>query len=141
MPARLGVWMRAAAAWHDARTAKIARIGDNMREVAVTEGDKVEAQLRLGYSVNGYGIGDLVKYVEAVTDRQIKRVCAEYDEQYQHGPGAASQRRPACGAGGGGADRSRACGRFWKRAVSPVSPTRLRTCTACGSCRAWPSSG
>ena len=74
--------MRAAAAWHDAQRAKIARIGDNMREVAVTEGDKVEAQMRLGYSVNGYGIGDLVKYVEAVTDRQIKRLCADYDEQY-----------------------------------------------------------
>ena len=66
--------------------AKIARIGDNMREVAVTEGDKVEAQLRLGYSVNGYGIGDLVKCVEAVTDRQIKRLCADYDEQYKMAP-------------------------------------------------------
>jgi L-arabinose isomerase len=84
--ASLAVWLRAAAAWHDARTAKIARIGDNMREVAVTEGDKVEAQLRLGYSVNGYGVGDLVKYVEAVTDRQIKRLCADYDERYIMAP-------------------------------------------------------
>jgi len=81
--ARLNAWMRAAAAWHDSRRAKIARIGDNMREVAVTEGDKVEAQLRLGYSVNGFGIGDLVTYVDAVTDRQIERLCADYDERYK----------------------------------------------------------
>ena len=80
--ARLGVWMRAAAARHDASTARIARIGDNMREVAVTEGDKVAAQIELGYSVNGYGIGDLVRYVEAATDRQIKQLCSDYDEQY-----------------------------------------------------------
>ena len=60
---RLGVWARAACAWHDAQGAKVARFGDNMREVAVTEGDKVEAQLRLGYSVNGYGVGDIVGYI------------------------------------------------------------------------------
>ena len=59
--ASLGVWARAACAWHDAQGAKIARFGDNMRQVAVTEGDKVEAQIRLGYSVNGYGVGDLVR--------------------------------------------------------------------------------
>ena len=62
---RIGVWARAACAWHDAQGAKVARFGDNMREVAVTEGDKVEAQIRLGYSVNGYGVGDLVKCVNA----------------------------------------------------------------------------
>ena len=58
--ARIGAWSRAAAAWHDSQRLKIARFGDNMREVAVTEGDKVEAQMRFGYSVNGYGVGDLV---------------------------------------------------------------------------------
>ncbi|MHB0959373.1 MAG: L-arabinose isomerase [Pirellulaceae bacterium] len=79
---RLSVWLRAAAARHDATSARIARIGDNMREVAVTEGDKVAAQIQLGYSVNGYGIGDLVKYIEATTDQQIKELCGEYDEQY-----------------------------------------------------------
>jgi L-arabinose isomerase len=95
--ARLTVWMRAAAAWHDARTAKIARIGDNMREVAVTEGDKVEAQLRLGYSVNGFGIGDLIKCVDAVTDGQIQRLCADYDTQYKMAPALRpdGDRRPA----------------------------------------------
>jgi L-arabinose isomerase len=79
---QLGAWTRAACAWHDAQGGKIARFGDNMREVAVTEGDKVEAQLRLGYSVNGYGMGDLVKVVGAVTDAQVDKLVAEYDESY-----------------------------------------------------------
>src|SRR5678810_1247956 len=67
--ARLGVWARAAAAWHDWQGARIARFGDNMREVAVTEGDKVEAQMQFGYAVNGYGVGDLVRHVNAATSR------------------------------------------------------------------------
>ena len=79
---QLATWTRAASAWHDAQGAKIARFGDNMREVAVTEGDKVAAQIRLGYSVNGYGIGDLVRYVASVSDAEIDRLVAEYDEQY-----------------------------------------------------------
>ena len=78
----LATWMRAASAWHDAQGARIARFGDNMREVAVTEGDKVEAQIRLGYSVNGYGVGDLVKFVSSVTDAEIDRLVAEYDDSY-----------------------------------------------------------
>jgi len=61
--ARLGAWARAAAAWHDAQSLKVARLGDNMRQVAVTEGDKVAAQQRFGYSVNGYGVGDLVSAI------------------------------------------------------------------------------
>jgi L-arabinose isomerase len=80
--ARLGVWARAACAWNDAQGGKVARFGDNMREVAVTEGDKVEAQIRLGYSVNGFGIGDLVKYVNNVTDAEIDKLVAEYDQRY-----------------------------------------------------------
>jgi len=79
----LATWLRAAAAWHDAQGAKIARFGDNMREVAVTEGDKVEAQLRLGYSVNGYGVGELVEYVEKVTDVEIDKLITVYLETYQ----------------------------------------------------------
>ena len=58
---KLGAWARAAAAWHDWQGAKFCRFGDNMREVAVTEGDKVAAQIKFGYSVNGYGVGDLVQ--------------------------------------------------------------------------------
>ncbi len=80
--AKLATWMRAACAWHDAQRARIARFGDNMRDVAVTEGDKVEAQIRLGYSVNGYGVGDLVEYVNGVTDAEVDRLVSEYDERY-----------------------------------------------------------
>ncbi len=80
---QLAVWMRAAAAWHDMQGAKVARFGDNMREVAVTEGDKVEAQIRLGYDVYGYGVGDLVAHVKEVTERQVNQLVAEYDQQYE----------------------------------------------------------
>ncbi len=78
----LATWIRAACAWHDAQGERIARFGDNMREVAVTEGDKVEAQIRLGYSVNGYGIGELVKFVSSVDESEIDRLVAEYDDSY-----------------------------------------------------------
>jgi L-arabinose isomerase len=78
----LSTWMRAAAAWHDAQGVRVARFGDNMRDVAVTEGDKVEAQIRLGYSVNGYGVGDLVKFVDAVSDAEVNRLVTEYDDSY-----------------------------------------------------------
>ena len=60
---KCGVWLRAAAAWHDWQVGKVARFGDNMREVAVTEGNKVSAQIQFGYSVSGYGVGDLVARV------------------------------------------------------------------------------
>ena len=79
---QLGTWIRAACAWHDMQGARIARFGDNMRDVAVTEGDKVEAQIRFGYSVSGYGVGDLVKYVNEVTDAAVDRLVAEYDDRY-----------------------------------------------------------
>ncbi len=79
---RLNVWIRAAVAWADAQGGKIARFGDNMREVAVTEGDKIEAQIKLGYSVNGYGIGDLVKYVNDVSSSDIDIIVKEYNELY-----------------------------------------------------------
>jgi L-arabinose isomerase len=75
---QIAVWTRAAAAWHDLQTLKVARFGDNMREVAVTEGDKVDAQIRFGFSVNGYGIGDLVKLVNEVSDREINTLVKEY---------------------------------------------------------------
>jgi len=75
-------WMRAAAAWRDSQGARVARFGDNMREVAVTEGDKVEAQLKLGYSVNGYGVGDLVKVINSVSDIDVDHLVSEYDDSY-----------------------------------------------------------
>ncbi len=79
---RLAAWMRAARAWHDWQGAKFARFGDNMRYVAVTDGDKVTAEARFGYSVNGYGIGDLVKVVNEVRDGAITKLCAEYEQTY-----------------------------------------------------------
>ncbi|MGA2222595.1 MAG: L-arabinose isomerase, partial [Verrucomicrobiia bacterium] len=85
--AELGVWARAAAAWADAQGGKVARFGDNMREVAVTEGDKVEAQMRFGYSVNGYGVGDLVKSVNAVTKARVENLVKKYLAEYSAGPG------------------------------------------------------
>ncbi|MGA7719742.1 MAG: L-arabinose isomerase [Ignavibacteriaceae bacterium] len=79
---KLGVWTRAASAWLDAQGGKIARFGDNMRDVAVTEGDKVGAQIDLGYSVNGYGLGDLVRYVNAVADTEVEKLIKVYEETY-----------------------------------------------------------
>ncbi len=87
----LGIWTRAASARADARTAKIARIGDNMREVAVTEGDKVAAQMQFGYSVNGYGLGDLVEHVNGMSDGSVDALCDEYDATYQMVPALSAQ--------------------------------------------------
>lgn len=84
--AQVGAWCRAAAAWHDWQGARFCRFGDNMREVAVTEGDKVSAQMQFGYAVNGYGVGDLVKCVQEVTDANIDRLCEEYRQRYVLGP-------------------------------------------------------
>jgi len=81
--ARIAAWMRAARAWHDWQGAKFARFGDNMRYVAVTDGDKVSAEAKFGYSVNGYGIGDLVEHVHAATDHAVTKLCAEYEELYK----------------------------------------------------------
>jgi len=78
----ISVWMRAAAGWHDWQNARFCRFGDNMRQVAVTDGDKVEAELKFGYSVNGYGIGDLVKVINDVSDSAISKTVAEYEEVY-----------------------------------------------------------
>src|SRR5690242_3019476 len=79
----LGTWLRAATAWQDTQNLKIARFGDNMRSVAVTEGDKVEAEMRLGYSVNGFGVGDLACSIQEVTDSEISKVVSDYDGAYE----------------------------------------------------------
>jgi L-arabinose isomerase len=83
---RIGVWCRAAAAWHDWQGAKFCRFGDNMREVAVTEGDKVAAQVQFGYSVNGYGVGDLVKAINAAADKDVDRLVTDYEENFTVAP-------------------------------------------------------
>jgi len=76
------LWLRVAAAWHESKQIRIARFGDNMREVAVTEGDKVEAQMKFGWAVNGYGIGELVAVIDQVTDKQIDLLCEELESEY-----------------------------------------------------------
>jgi L-arabinose isomerase len=81
--AKLGAWARAAAAWADWQTAKFCRFGDNMREVAVTEGDKVSAQIKFGFAVNGYGVGDLVKAVKEVSDQEIGALVKTYEHLYE----------------------------------------------------------
>ena len=78
----ISAWTRAAAGWHDWQGAKFARFGDNMRFVAVTDGDKVEAELKFGFSVNSYGIGDLVALINAVSDEDLTRLIAEYEATY-----------------------------------------------------------
>ncbi|MDE2182202.1 MAG: L-arabinose isomerase [Alphaproteobacteria bacterium] len=79
---KLGAWARAAAAWNDWQDARFARFGDNMREVAVTEGDKVSAQFKFGYAVNGYGVGDLVARINAVSDKETDAQVREYEDLY-----------------------------------------------------------
>ena len=79
---RMNVWLRAAAGWHDWQHAKFCRFGDNMRQVAVTEGDKVEAELKFGYAVNTYGVGDLVKVINDVSDAAIGKLVDEYQQSY-----------------------------------------------------------
>ncbi|MGB8353952.1 MAG: L-arabinose isomerase [Chthoniobacteraceae bacterium] len=80
---RIAAWMCVARAWHDWQGGKFVRFGDNMRYVAVTEGDKVAAEAKLGFSVNYHGVGDLVKLVNEVMDGDVSRLCAEYEECYE----------------------------------------------------------
>ncbi len=79
---KLGNWTRVALGWNELQNLKVARIGDNMREVAVTEGDKVEAQLRFGMSVNGYDSSDVTKHIEKVTHKQLADLLAIYESTY-----------------------------------------------------------
>ncbi|MDO7873308.1 L-arabinose isomerase [Hymenobacter sp. ASUV-10] len=79
----LSIWARVASAWADWQGAKFIRFGDNMRYVAVTEGDKVEAEIKFGYSVNTYGVGDLVAVIDAVTDAQVDELIATYEQEYE----------------------------------------------------------
>lgn len=79
---RIAVWTRVAAAFDDAANMKVARFGDNMRDVAVTEGNKVSAQIKMGYSVYGYGIGDLVAAISSVDESRVKGLIEEYKAAY-----------------------------------------------------------
>ncbi len=79
---KVAVWTRAAAARYDAQNARIARFGDNMRDVAVTEGNKVSAQIRFGYAVDGYGVGELAASVNAVGESDTDALIREYKDTY-----------------------------------------------------------
>ena len=75
-------WIRAAAGWHESQTLRVARIGDNMREVAVTEGDKVAAQIQFGYAVNTYGVGDVAECIARISEPEVDELLREYAELY-----------------------------------------------------------
>ena len=78
----IDVWCRAAAGWNDWQGAKFVRFGDNMRYVAVTDGDKVEAEYKFGFSVNTHGIGDLVKVINGISDADVDTLIKEYEASY-----------------------------------------------------------
>ncbi|MBZ2174521.1 L-arabinose isomerase [Schnuerera sp. xch1] len=79
---KMGNWMRSAIGVMESRNLKVARFGDNMREVAVTEGDKVETQIKLGWAVNYHPLGDLVQYIDAVEEDEIDNLMEDYRKEY-----------------------------------------------------------
>ena len=83
LQAELGGWMRAAVGWHSWQTTKVARFGDNMRGVAVTEGDKVETEVKFGFSVDAYAVGDLLGVLDTITEAEVNQLLLEYDAEYQ----------------------------------------------------------
>ena len=139
--AKLDGWARAACAFADSRRMKIARFGGmNMREVAVTGGDRVEAQIKLGWSVNGYGVGDLVGRIADVGEAEIDAVVAECERAFAVVPalrpgGAAPFGAARCASG-----RRSASAVSSTRAASPRSPRRSRICTASSSFPGSPAS-
>ncbi len=138
--ARVGAWARAAAGWREAQELRVARFGDNMREVAVTEGDKVEAQMRLGVSVNGYGVGELREAVEGVAEADVDAVVAAYEEAYDLAPALGREAIAASPCGTPRGSR-RGYAASWTQAVSAPSPTPSRISTASLSCRESPRNG
>lgn len=82
----LATWMRAARAWHDWQGARFARFGDNMRCVAVTEGDKVSAEATFGFTVDGFGVGDLAARYRDIPDREVDALCRDYQSAYRVAP-------------------------------------------------------
>ena len=138
---RVAAWARAAVGRADLRRLRLARFGDNMRDVAVTEGDKVEAELRFGVSVNTYGVNDLVAVVDQVDDADIDTLV---ERVRRHLPGRA---RAAARAATGTTPCATApvsswgCARSWPTAGSTPSPRTSRTSAVCASCPASPCSG
>lgn len=137
--ARIGSWMRAALGAAELRSLRIARFGDNMRDVAVTEGDKVEAESHFGVSVNTYSVNDLAKAVYDVSDPEIDKLVQEYEDTYavaENCAAAANATRRCAKAPAS----NWACGTSWPTA-SARSPPTSRTSAICANCPAWPCSG
>lgn len=80
---KINVWSRVAAAKYEMQTMKVVRFGDNMRQVAVTDGDKVAAEMTFGFSVNTHGVGDLVKYINQISEADIFTLMQEYEDTYE----------------------------------------------------------
>ena len=80
---KINIWCRVAVGKHKMKTMKVARFGDNMRYVAVTDGDKVSAEMKFGFSVNTYAVGDLVKVINQISEAEIKNLMKEYEATYQ----------------------------------------------------------
>ena len=83
---KLGIWSRVVLGWDEFQNLKVARFGDNMREVAVTEGDKVEAQIRFGFSVNGFDSSDITKHIDNVSDADTNALVEVYEASYTLAP-------------------------------------------------------
>lgn len=134
----LANWMRVALAWQSWQGAKIARFGDNMRFVSVTEGDKVSAEAQFGFSVNTYGVGDLVKVLDEISDKEIDGLVAEYEELYAVAPELQKTVRVTmhCGMGQG-----RSLGSALSLSTGALQDTRprLKIFTVLTSCQASPA--
>lgn len=83
---KLGIWSRVVLGWDDLQNLKVARFGDNMREVAVTDGDKVDAQIRFGMSVNGYDSSDIMKHIDKVSESDLNKLLNVYESSYELTP-------------------------------------------------------
>ena len=139
---RIGTWSRAACGWHEAQSLRVARFGDNMRQVAGTDGDKVEAQIRLG--VVGQRLRRRRARVggrSASDDASVDRLVSEYEDAYELAPALRARRRAARVAARRGADRGRPARRSSTPAASRPSPTPSRISADCASCPGSPSSG
>ncbi|WP_096438641.1 L-arabinose isomerase [Alteribacter populi] len=82
---RIGNWMKTAAGYAESHNVKVARFGDNMRRVAVTDGDKVEAQVKFGWTVDGFGVGDLAEYINSFSESDVENLFKEYEDIYAIG--------------------------------------------------------
>ncbi len=136
---RIAGWARAAVGRSELTTLRLARFGDNMRDVAVTEGDKVEAQLRFGVSVNTYGVNDLVAAVDAAPDAAVAALLEEYQDLYTLAPELrpGGERHDSCATPPASKP---VCGPSSRKAASAPSPPTSRTSAGCASCPASPSS-